>query len=110
MDEYLLQRIRTNLLSNAIKYSPDGGEVLFALTCAAGQAIFQVQDHSLGIPPEEKAQLFDTFHRAGNVRGIPGTGLGLAIVKRSVDLHGGAIQVTSEIGVGTTFVVRLPLA
>lgn len=109
MDQRLLQHILSNLLSNALKYSPQGSTVQFTLHCQAGQAVFQIQDHGLGIPLEDQARLFETFHRASNVRNIQGTGLGLAIVKRSVDLHGGTIDVASQVGVGTTFTVTLPL-
>jgi signal transduction histidine kinase len=52
--------------------------------------------------------LFDSFHRANNVGSIPGTGLGLAIVKRAIDLHGGTIELESELNVGTTFIITLP--
>jgi PAS domain S-box-containing protein len=109
MDENLLRHIVSNLLSNAIKYSPQGGEVQCTLTCQADQAILQVKDQGIGIPLEDQAHLFETFHRASNIRNIPGTGLGLAIVKRSVDSHGGTINVSSQVGVGTTVTVTLPL-
>lgn len=109
MDEQLLRHILTNLLSNAIKYSPKGGAVNLMLTCQDNEAIFQVKDEGIGIPPEDLKKLFETFHRARNVGKIPGTGLGLAIVKQSVDIHRGEISVTSEVGVGTTFTVTLPL-
>jgi signal transduction histidine kinase len=69
----------------------------------------QVKDQGIGIPLEDQAHLFETFHRASNIRNIPGTGLGLAIVKRSVDSHGGTINVSSQVGVGTTVTVTLPL-
>jgi signal transduction histidine kinase len=109
MDENLLRHIVSNLFSNAIKYSPQGGEVQCTLTCQADQAILQVKDQGIGIPLEDQAHLFETFHRASNIRNIPGTGLGLAIVKRSVDAHGGTINVSSQVGVGTTVTVTLPL-
>ncbi|CAG0932307.1 Sensor histidine kinase WalK [Thermoflexales bacterium] len=108
MDEQLLRHIFSNLLSNALKYSPQGSTIRFDLTCQAGQAVFQIQDHGLGIPPEDQARLFETFHRARNVRNIAGTGLGLTIVKRSVDLHGGTIEVVSQVDRGTTVTVNLP--
>ncbi len=108
MDENLLRHILSNSLSNAIKYSPQGSTVQFELTCRAGQAIFQITDQGIGIPPEDLVHLFEAFHRASNVRNIPGTGLGLTIVKRSVDLHGGTIRVASQVGVGTTVTVTLP--
>ncbi len=109
IDEKLLRQILSNLLANAIKYSPQGGIVHFELFCTPQTAIFRVQDSGIGIPLPEQANLFDSFYRASNVGTISGTGLGLAIVKKSVDLHGGEIAVESEIGVGTTFTVTLPL-
>jgi PAS domain S-box-containing protein len=109
MDEHLLRHILSNLLSNAFKYSPPGSGVQFDLACRAGQAVFRIQDYGLGIPLEDQARLFETFHRAGNVRNIAGTGLGLTIVKRSVDLHGGTIEIMSQVNLGTTVTVSLPI-
>jgi PAS domain S-box-containing protein len=109
MDEKLLRHIFSNLLSNAIKYSPAGGTIHFALACQDREAIFQIRDEGIGIPPEDLKQLFESFHRATNVANIAGTGLGLAIVKKSVDLQGGKIEVNSQIALGTTFTVTLPL-
>ena len=110
MDENLLEHILTNLLSNAIKYSPAGGVVKFDLVCNSSSAVFHIQDSGIGILQEDIEKLFDSFGRASNVGTIQGTGLGLAIVKRCVDLHGGKIAVESELGVGTTFTVTLPLS
>jgi len=109
LDDKLLRHILSNLLSNAIKYSPQGGIVNFELIWQQGEVIFRIQDQGIGIPVADQAQLFNSFHRASNVGTLSGTGLGLAIVKRSVDLHGGKIAVNSEVGVGTTFTVSLPL-
>jgi PAS domain S-box-containing protein len=109
MDEKLLLHILTNLLSNAIKYSPPGTTVFFSCSCENAEVIFEIKDEGIGIPPEDQARLFESFYRAKNVEDIPGTGLGLAIVKKSVELHGGRITVNSEVGVGTTFRVTLPL-
>ncbi|HEY9725233.1 MAG TPA: PAS domain S-box protein [Chroococcales cyanobacterium] len=109
MDRKLLEHIVTNLLSNAIKYSPQGGAIQFELTCMASFAVICIQDRGMGIPVKDIERLFDSFGRASNVGNIPGTGLGLAIVKRCVDLHKGEIVVESEVGVGTTFTVTLPL-
>jgi len=99
----------TNLLSNAIKYSPQGGKITLTLSCEENQVVFQVQDQGIGIPEADQSKLFESFSRAGNVGTIAGTGLGLSIVKKCVDLHKGEITVKSEIGVGTTFTVKLPL-
>lgn len=109
MDEKLLRHILVNLLSNAIKYSPQGGTVHFDLVCNQEVVTFQVRDQGIGVPVADQAQLFAPFHRASNVGTISGTGLGLAIVKKSVDLHSGKLTVESEVGVGTTFIVTIPL-
>jgi signal transduction histidine kinase len=109
MDEKLLGHIITNLLSNAIKYSPQGGTVQFDLSCNSSSAIFRIQDTGIGIPKQDLENLFDSFRRASNVGTIPGTGLGLAIVKQCVDLHGGTISVETELEVGSSFTVVLPL-
>ena len=106
-DEKLLRHILENLLSNAIKYSAHGGQVTFALSVQAGRTVFEVRDQGIGIPPEELPHLFEPFHRASNVGDIQGTALGLAIVKKSVELHGGTIDVQSDCGRGTRIVVTL---
>jgi len=111
MDERLLHYMFVNLLSNAVKYSPEGGTIQFDLRCdlAEGVAIFTIQDQGIGIPEADQNQLFESFYRASNVRYIRGSGLGLVIVKRCVDIHGGQIAFTSQVGVGTTFTIKLPL-
>ena len=109
LDEKLVRHVLSNLLSNAIKYSPRGGNVYFELACTQKEVIFRVKDEGIGIPDIDKVQLFESFYRASNVGTISGTGLGLTIVKQAVDLHGGKITVESEVGVGTTFLVSLPL-
>lgn len=109
VDETLLRHILSNVLSNALKYSPPGSAVQFELAQRDDQVVFRIQDQGIGIPPDDLAHLFETFHRASNARNIAGTGLGMAIVKRSVDLHGGTIEVASEVGAGTTVTVALPL-
>jgi signal transduction histidine kinase len=110
LDEKLLRSILANLLSNAIKYSPQGGNVDFVLKCELGNAILRIQDYGIGISTADQKQLFEPFHRGKNVRNIPGTGLGLVVVKKCVDLHSGSITVNSEVRVGTTITVTLPLA
>ncbi|MBD2515440.1 hybrid sensor histidine kinase/response regulator [Nostoc sp. FACHB-973] len=108
-DESLLRHILGNLLSNAIKYSLPGGIVRFELIGQEEAVIFRVQDWGIGIPEENQKRLFEPFRRADNVGNIPGTGLGLAIAKKCVEAHGGEIVVNSQVGVGTTFTVTLPL-
>ncbi|MEG4057148.1 MULTISPECIES: PAS domain-containing sensor histidine kinase [unclassified Microcoleus] len=109
LDPKLLRHILTNLLSNAVKYSPLGSHIYFELNCQNNEeAIFKIKDAGIGIPIEDQEQLFESYYRAQNVGKIPGTGLGLSIVKQCVDLHGGQIEFSSEIGLGTTFTVRIP--
>lgn len=109
LDIKLLRHILTNLLSNAIKYSPEGGEIRFDLFCLQGEIIFRIQDEGIGIPEIEQENLFTSFHRGSNVGKISGHGLGLSIVKQYVELHGGEINLISKQGIGTTFIVTLPL-
>ncbi|MBZ8181500.1 sensor histidine kinase [Oscillatoria salina] len=109
VDEKLLHQIFGNLLSNAIKYSPQGGNIDVELNCIADRVIFEVSDRGIGIPAEEIPYLFEPFHRAKNAGTIPGTGLGLAIVKKAVEALSGEITLESEINVGTTLTVSLPI-
>jgi len=108
-DDKLLRHILGNLLSNAIKYSPEGGDVRLRVQRQGTQMVFSVSDQGIGIPPDEIPHLFESFHRASNVGAIQGTGLGLAIVRNAVETHRGSVEVRSELGVGTTFTVRLPV-
>lgn len=108
-DPKLLRRALRNLLSNAIKYSPAGGEVRLQLWRDGGWARISVSDQGIGIPAQDADRLFLAFHRASNVGLLPGSGLGLAIAKQAIDFHRGRITFRSEIGVGTTFEVALPL-
>jgi PAS domain S-box-containing protein len=109
LDTHLLRQVVLNLLSNGIKFSPKGSIVSLVCTRDSGGLGIEVADRGVGIPPEDRPNLFNTFHRARNVNNIQGTGLGLAIVKKCVDLHGGDITYTSELGQGTRFLVRIPL-
>ena len=109
LDEKLLYSILNNLLYNAIKYSPQGSTIQFSLNCIPREIIFQVKDQGIGIPAEAQQDLYEPFHRASNVGMIEGTGLGLAVVKKCVELHRGQIFLESEVGIGTTVTVHLPL-
>ncbi len=106
-DEQWLRHILLNLLTNAVKYSPPASSVSVDVTCRDGQIILIVQDEGLGIPAADVPHVFERFHRANNVGSIPGTGLGLAIVKYAVDLHGGAVEIESQMQRGTTVRVVL---
>jgi PAS domain S-box-containing protein len=101
LDRTLMQQVITNLVSNAIKYSPQGKNVWVTLDSSS----LCVRDEGIGIPSNDLGHLFQPFHRANNVGGIPGTGLGLAIAKEAMERHGGTITVASQVGAGTTFCV-----
>ena len=106
-----LERLLVNLLDNAIKYNRPGGEVTLRLAPAGGQAVIEVSDTGIGIPPEALGRIFERFYRVdkGRAREEGGTGLGLAIVKHLAQSHGGRVEVESRMGRGTTFRVFLPL-
>ena len=113
-DAVRLTQILINLLSNAIKFT-DRGSVQLSVgqVQQAGEEAeleFRVTDTGLGIPAEKRAFIFERFHQADaqTTRRFGGTGLGLSIVKQLVDLQNGLIQVKSEVGEGTEFLVRLP--
>ncbi len=108
-DESLLRHVFGNLLSNAVKYSTAGEPVCLELERDGNDGVLTVADRGVGIPEKDLPKIFQAFHRAGNVGQIAGTGLGLVIVQRCVDLHGGKIELQSEVGRGTRVTVRLPL-
>ncbi|MCC6714365.1 MAG: HAMP domain-containing protein [Gammaproteobacteria bacterium] len=109
LDEGLIGYMIGNLVSNACKYSSAGDDVELTIDCSGDAIRIVVEDHGIGIPAEHLPHLYEPFRRAANVGGIHGTGLGLAIVRRSVELHRGRIEVDSQVGRGTRFVVTLPI-
>ncbi|MCC5600816.1 scytonemin biosynthesis sensor histidine kinase [Nostoc favosum] len=109
IDKKLLEPILKNLLDNAIKYSPSHIAIDLKLSCKNEKVIFQVKDRGIGIPVTDQQRIFEPFYRGTNIDSIPGTGLGLSILKTLVDLHHGQVSVESQVDVGTTFTVMLPL-
>jgi PAS domain S-box-containing protein len=107
-DKRMLRNIFYNLLSNALKYSEENSPVDCRLQRENGTLEIEIQDYGIGIPQEEQQHLFTRFFRAHNVENIQGTGLGLNIVKGYADLMGGQIELTSQLGEGTTVRVKLP--
>jgi PAS domain S-box-containing protein len=108
VDPKLLHHILTNLLSNAVKYSVSSNAVALELTCEEEEVIFKIKDKGIGIPAVDRQQIFEPFYRGSNIDSIPGTGLGLSIVKTLADLHGCKISLSSEVGVGTIFTLKVP--
>ena len=107
-DKRLLKNILLNLLSNAAKFSAEDGQIELSLSNTFVNLEIVVSDKGIGISEEDQAHLFSSFFRGKNVVNIEGTGLGLHIVKRYVELLGGAIELASQLHVGTTITVQLP--
>ncbi|HEX2901879.1 MAG TPA: ATP-binding protein [Jatrophihabitans sp.] len=111
-DPSQLEQVFTNLIGNACKFTAAGGRVGVELVPDEEDGvIIMVSDTGMGIPAEESSQMFTRFFRASNATAaaLPGTGLGLAIVREIVHRHGGSIEFDSQVGVGSTFTVWLPL-
>ena len=111
-DRLRLKQILYNLLSNAVKFTPGGGAILVDVREQEGFAQVTVSDTGIGIPAEEHAAIFDTFHQVGaaSTGTREGTGLGLPITKRLVEQHGGRVWLESEPGRGSRFSFTIPLA
>lgn len=106
-NEDLTQQIWLNLLDNAVKFSKTGGAVNIRLSKWNGGVRFMIQDDGIGMDEQTRARVFDKFYQGDGPRAGTGNGLGLAIVKRIVELCGGVIEVQSESGTGSTFMVLL---
>ena len=107
VDRTMWTAIVNNLVNNALKFTPVG-EVVVSLSGDDIQVVLTVADTGVGIAREEQAQIFERFHRASNGDQQPGSGIGLSLVAEMTAAHGGSIEVDSEPGVGSQFVVRLP--
>jgi len=110
-DRVSIEEIILILLDNAVKYTPDGGKVSVSSQVEGRNAIIKVIDSGPGIGPRDIPRIFDRFYRVDHSRSkikVSGFGLGLPIVKRVVELHHGSVSVSSKIGSGSTFIVRLP--
>ena len=109
-DVLALRRVLDNLLSNAFKFTPAGGRVTVRLRPTVDKVILEVKDTGIGIAAEKLERIFDRFYQVDGsaTRHYGGMGLGLALVKEIVEAHGGQIEVTSQVNVGTTFTITLP--
>ncbi len=106
-DEEMMSHVWLNLLNNAIKFSPN--ESTLELSCARKEHYIEVvvRDHGEGMSPETQKRIFEKFYQGDSAHATEGNGLGLSLVKRIVDLCSGTIEVSSTLGEGTTFTVRL---
>jgi signal transduction histidine kinase/CheY-like chemotaxis protein len=110
-DHDALMIVINNLIENAIKYTPEGGRIRLKTERDGMYMSISVEDTGIGMTPEDKGKVFDEFFRARNelTSGIPGTGLGLSLVKKLTEMHQGKVEVSSELGKGSTFTVSLPV-
>jgi signal transduction histidine kinase len=109
-DERKIRQILLNLLSNAVKFTPEGGRVGVTATPTDGVITIAVSDSGIGIAPGDQEAIFEEFRQVGrdDTQKQEGTGLGLTLAKKFVELHGGRIWVTSQLGKGSTFTFTLP--
>jgi two-component system phosphate regulon sensor histidine kinase PhoR len=112
LDKDKMAAVLVNLLGNAVKYTPEGGRIAFRVNATDQHLEISIEDTGVGIAPDELGKVFDKFFRSSDprVQEQTGTGLGLALAQEVVRLHGGRIDVESEINKGSTFSVTLPLS
>ena len=112
IDEVKMSLVFTNLVENAIKYNRDGGFVKVSLNADHKYFYVKVEDSGEGIPEEEQRLIFDRFYRVDKARSreTGGTGLGLSITKSAVIMHKGSIRVSSVLGEGSVFTIKVPLS
>ena len=110
VDEFRIRQSLINLLSNAIKFTPAGGNVILSVELEEQEILFSVTDTGIGISPTDLDKLFQPFIQIDSSlnRQYAGTGLGLVLVKRIIAKHGGSVSVTSRVGEGSCFTLRLP--
>jgi signal transduction histidine kinase len=108
-DERKIRQVVLNLLSNAIKFTPEGGRIEVAAVSKDESAEVSVSDTGVGIAPEDQQAVFEEFRQVGAAeKKVEGTGLGLTLCRKFIELHGGRIWVTSQVGVGSTFTFTIP--
>ena len=109
-DERKIRQVLLNLLSNAIKFTPEGGRIDVRAAPRDGNVEVSVTDTGVGIAPEDQEAVFEEFRQVGTAdKKVEGTGLGLALSRKFIELHGGKIWVTSEVGKGSTFTFTVPV-
>jgi two-component system phosphate regulon sensor histidine kinase PhoR len=112
VDALRFEQVMLNLLENSVAYSNPPRRIVLSVALIGKEMEVRVADNGIGIPPGDLPHVFERFYRVdkGRSRASGGTGLGLAIVKHIIQTHGGTVHAESEVGKGTTIVIRLPLS
>jgi len=110
MDPARINQVLNNIITNSLRYSDDGAKVNVEITESGHHYMVYINDNGIGIPKEDLRSVFERFYRVDKARSreLGGTGLGLSIAKEIMEAHGGRINVSSELGVGTTMMLRFP--
>jgi len=109
-DERKVKQVLLNLLSNALKFTPEGGRVDVRARNHGAMAEISVTDTGVGIAPEDQDAVFEEFRQVGAAsKKVEGTGLGLALSRKFIELHGGCIGISSQLGLGSTFTFTIPM-
>lgn len=108
-DPYRLSQAVYNLLTNAYKFTPSGGRVSIAYEAIDEELVITVKDTGIGIPQEEQMRVFEAYYRGNNAADTSGEGIGLYLAKENLQQIGGRIELVSQPGHGSTFVIRIPL-
>ncbi len=110
-DEVKLEKLLLNIVRNAIKYTEVKGKIFLSVKKTGDKVKIYIKDSGIGIPEDDLPFIFERFYRVDKARsrGEGGTGLGLSICKWIAEAHGGNIEVESEVGIGTTFIITLPM-
>jgi two-component system phosphate regulon sensor histidine kinase PhoR len=111
-DRQNLSQLANNLIDNAVKYTPEGGQIVVRARREGQEVVLEVQDNGIGISPQYQERVFERFYRVDKARSqsLGGTGLGLSIVRNIAERHQGSVGVQSQLGRGSTFTFRMPLA
>src|SRR5579864_7554648 len=110
MDVSLFTRALENLVGNAIRYTKENAAISLAARQDGMDVVLDIADTGVGIAAEDLTRIYDPFYRGTNSRREQGFGLGLTTVKSIIESHGWGISVASEVGKGSTFTIRIPIA
>jgi signal transduction histidine kinase len=107
-DERRLKQVLLNLISNSIKFTPENGKIILKIERMDGHVLFEVRDTGIGISKEDQQKIFSPFVQLQQNQRHTGAGLGLSLVKSIIELHGGHIELESDVGKGTIVICRIP--